>query len=240
MYTCRMLSISAAIRLVVTGLCVLGSSPLNAQAFRTDPSRSWPVDTVLARFEAETRARAMPSPASDLVLAILDLPASYSTRKDSLLDGLERMALTSGDERVRQFATSCIAFAGQGERLAPPRGGVLTRLLRIYRADSPPLVRLTITNRLPLLTERREATAFLRTIAAEPDTSGGRGLHGHHSPGDRRIEALARLAEMGEEGRAVLQAMHRSGEARSPQARTILEHMARRGFPASDAARRQP
>jgi hypothetical protein len=235
-----MYTFSAATRAFVTGLCLMASSSLDAQASWTDRPRTWPVDSVLARFEAGERSRANPNGADDLVYGILYLPAAYSARKDSLLDGLERMALTSDADRVRQAATSFIAFAGQGGHIVPGGGSVLARLLRIYRADSQAAVRFTIVNRLPLLTERRAAAAFLRTIAAEPDTTRGHPIHGHFSHGDLRIEALARLAEMGEEGRAVLQAMHGSGEARSPQARTILEHMARRGFPASDAARRTP
>jgi hypothetical protein len=234
-----MYTFSAAKRLVLAGLCLLAASSLEAQSGWTDRPRTLPVDSVLARFEAGERSRANPNAANRLVYDILYLPRVYSARKDSLLDGLERMALTSDAHRVRLAATSFIAFAGQGGHVVPGGGSVLARLLRVYRAGDRADVRLTIINRLPLLTERREAAAFLRTIAAEADTSGGQGPHGYFSHGDLRIEALARLAEMGEEGRAVLQAMHRSGEGRSPQARAILESMARRGFPVGEA-RRQP
>jgi hypothetical protein len=101
-------------------------------------------------------------------------------------------------------------------------------------------VRLAIRNTMPEQADRRAAAAFLRTVAAEADpTNDGSGPHGYFSVGDPRTEALSRLAEMGAEGRAVLQAMHRSGEARSPQARAILARMAQRGFPVIDARRRE-
>ncbi|HEX8830218.1 MAG TPA: hypothetical protein VF705_03580, partial [Longimicrobium sp.] len=56
----------------------------------------------------------------------------------------------------------------------------------------------------------------------------------YFSVGEQRALALARLSEMGEEGRTTLQAMYRSGEAISPQARIILQSMAERGFPVAD------
>jgi hypothetical protein len=80
--------------------------------------------------------------------------------------------------------------------------------------------------------------ALLRQIAAEPDESGPDPVHGYFSVGEPRADALARLAEMGEDGRAALQAMYRNGEGRSPQAKIILQQMAEREFPVTDMRRR--
>ena len=227
-----------ACRLVLMFLLVHGATALEAQGRRVITPHNWQIDSVIARFEADVRAGVVQSLGSDLVFDILDLPGAYTARKDSLLDGLERLA-TSGDRTVRQTATFRIALAGETGRAAPPVPGVLPRLLRIYRGSAPWLVRSAITDRMPMQADRRGAAAFLRSLAAEADsTNTGMGPHGYFSHGDPRTEALARLAEMGEEGRAVLQAMHRGGEARSPQARVTLENMARRGFPVRDAARR--
>lgn len=239
MHTPKIPDTAAARPLLLTLLLLLGSAPVRAQGSRQDPVRGWPVDTLLVRFEREVRVNDPRSFASQFIGAALDLPAPYTSRQDSLLHGLERLALTSDNANVRQLATIKIATAGDIGR-TPARTGVLPRLLRIYRTDRSWIVRALIRDQLPRQAERRAAAAFLRSVAAEPDSSAGMGPHGYFSHGDPRIEALARLAEMGEEGRAVLQAMHRSGEARSPQARITLDGMARRGFPVRDAARRQP
>lgn len=227
-----------ALRLAV--LLLLGCAPMHAQAVRTEHALTWPVDSVLARFETDIRTHVVQSVASEAVYDILDLSNSPPARKDSLIDGLERLALTSSFRNVRHIATARIAVAGQVGRPVAPRAGLLSRLQRIYWGNTAWLVRSTILDSMPLQAERRAAAAFLRSVAAEPDTSSAMGPHGYFSHGDLRTHALARLAEMGEEGRAVLQAMHRSREARSPQARLVLDDMARRGFPVRDIARRQP
>jgi len=220
-------------------LSVLSSVPLRAKVNRPDPVRTWPVDTLLVRFEREVRVNDTRRFASQFITAALRLPITYKSRQDSLLTGLEQLALKSVDTKVQQAAALEIAAAGEIGRGPPPIPNALPRLVRIYRRHDDPALRLTIRNQMPLQVERRAAAAFLRSIAAEPDTSAGTGPHGYFSHGDPRTEALARLAEMGEEGRAVLQAMHRSGEARSPQARIMLDNMARRGFPVRDLARSQ-
>jgi hypothetical protein len=129
------------------------------------------------------------------------------------------------------------AFAGTTE-IPSPIAGVVDRLLRIYCGNTEWGVRNAILNVLPQQRDRRASAAFLRSIAAEADTTNRwQPVHGYFTQGDLRTAALARLSEMGDEGRAVLQAMHRSGEARSPQARIVLEDMARRGFPVIDVRR---
>lgn len=231
-------SAPAACRLVLAWLLLFGYAPLHAQAARATSAGLLPVDSVLRWFEADVRTHVVQSSGSRLVYDILDLSHPYLARQDSLLDGLERLALTSTDRNVRQIAAARIAIAGEIGRTAPPRSGVLSRLVRVYRGNSAWLVRSTIMDRIPFLAERRAGAAFLRSIAAEPDTSSGIGPHGYFAMGDPRTEALARLAEMGEEGRAVLQAMHRNRDAHSPQVRLRLENMARRGFPVRDIAPR--
>ena len=214
--------------LLLTGLLVLGCAPLRAQ-----PPGEWPVDSILSVFERDVRARAINNRGSRRVFAILYAPEGYAARRDSLLDGLERLALTSDSEHVRHSATSNFAVAGTTE-VPFPKEGIVPRLMRIYQSKNAPLVQLSIRNYLPVQADRPAAAALLRSIAAGPDPFAGQ----RPDPiGDDRVEALHRLSEMGEEGRAVLQAMHRNGEARSPWARTVLEQMARRGFPVRDLRR---
>lgn len=217
----------------LTLLLMLAPVALPAQGTFADPVRTWPVDSILARFEADARARPPSSIGSALAAGVLSLPSPYASRRDSLLNGLERMALLSDDQRVRHWAASELAFSGTVGRPEPPLPGVLRRLVRIYRARPDPVVRIAIRRSLPEQAERSAALTLLRGIAATPDTL----RHVVDHVGDERLEALDRLAEMGEEGRAVLQTMHRNREARSPQGQARLEEMARRGFPVRDLAR---
>jgi hypothetical protein len=233
--------VSTIVRRLILVLCMMvGAAPLSGQSVISKRARSTPLDSVLLHFERDVRARVINSPGSDLVFTIISLPAAFAPRRDSLLDGLERMALSSDNEHVRHVAAARIAFAGRVDETASPLPGIMARLTRIYHAHADPLVRISVRNSMPEQADRRAAAAFLRTVAAEADpTNDGSGPHGLFSVGDPRTEALSRLAEMGAEGRAVLQAMHRSGEARSPQARATLARMAQRGFPVIDARRRE-
>ena len=172
------------------------------------------------------------------IMRLLRDPRASGARRDSLLNGMERLALTGRTRDIRHVAALNLAVAGTSD-MPIPEPGVVARLLRTYRNQTDPAVRLTIRNQPPLQVERQAAAAFLRSNAVEPDTSAEMGPHGYFSHGDPRTEAVARLAEMGEEGRSVLQAMHRNREARSPQVRGMLDDMARRGFPVRDIARRQ-
>jgi hypothetical protein len=137
-----------------TGIIVVAlSAPLSSQVVHQDPARTWPVDSVVARLEADVRTNALRSAGSNVVFGILDLPDSYAARKDSLLDRLELLALTSTNFNVRQVAASRIALAGELGRDVPPRQ-VWARLLRIYRGNSAPIVRSMILDRTPMLAER--------------------------------------------------------------------------------------
>jgi hypothetical protein len=201
-----------------------------------------PVDSIVARFERETRAHD-PATRAVHVIGTEFATGPYSARKDSLLDRLERLANFSTDENVRAFSTQMVASAGELGRASPPLPDIVQRLERIYRRRSggdDHRARLLIVSSLPLQSERRAAAVLLRAIASEPDPANhGTGPHGYFSVGDLRTEALASLARMGEDGRTVLQAMRRDSGAMSPQTRIALERMAQRGFPVTDAVERR-
>ena len=226
----KLVSASAALVLA------FGTATLRAQPGR-DLARTLPVDSILARFAADRIHNRLTHVAYD----VLELPHSYATRQDSLLDGLERLA-AAGDRYVASSAASMVAFAGQAHDRGAPLAGIVPRLARMYRVASSQRddagVQRAIRASLPLQADRNAAAALLRSIAAEHDSRGPDPVHGYVTVGEPRVEALARLAEMGETGRTVLQEMYRRGEARSPQARMVLEQMARRGFPVADAVRK--
>jgi len=218
-------------------LLIQGAIALQAQVSQPDPAYTSPVDSVLARFERESRAVAVNNIGLVWIIRVFHDPSPSVARRDSLLDGLERLARVSNSSYVRQSAASTVALAGD---LHLPRTtpGVVARLARIYAAnDEQGPVRLSIRRRMTIQAERRAAAAFLRSVAIQEDPSVDRQAHPMSDP---RIDALSQLTEMGEEGRAVLQEMHRRGEVRSPQVRAKLEYMARSGFPVRDARRPQP
>lgn len=231
-----------ALLLAVIGL---GSTCASTSLVHAQTARPLlPVDSILAHFQRQTRARARTGDGVTLILNVFSRPpGGYSPRQDSLLNGLERLVDFSDNRDVREFAAQMLAAAGEEARAAPPLPGIVRRLERIYHrhgGNEDYGIRTSILPSLPLQRERGAAAALLRTIASQPDPgNNGTGVEGYFGVGDPRTGALAGLSEMGQEGRAVLQAMYRSGEAASPQARVTLEHMAQRGFPVTDLVERR-
>lgn len=213
-------------------LLVICAVPVSAQIQARPPESHLPIREIIDRFERDTQTGALRNVGASLVNEAIRNRASPG-RRDSLLSALERLALTHESLDVRHRATAYLATAGKHDTPFAA-AGVVPRLVRIYQANDAGVVRFAIRDVMPQQVEQRAAAAFLRSIAAEHDP------HWRHrvdDMGDHRLEALFGLARMGEEGRAALQAMHRSGEARSPQARQALEHMAQRGFPVRDLVR---
>ncbi|HEX6746654.1 MAG TPA: hypothetical protein VF092_05110 [Longimicrobium sp.] len=188
-----------ALRCCALGLLSLlvASKSLPAQGVRVIAARTWPLDSIVSRFEAGVRANAANNLGSEIMFEIARLSASHTARKDSLLDRLEHLVVSNPDKRVRVYAAYEIAFAGErgGNRMPIP--GVVHRLARIYHSTAHADVRSPILDQLPLQAERAAAIALLRSVASEPDPGNdGRGPHGYFSLGDPRTEALARLTEM--------------------------------------------
>ncbi|MBB4637772.1 hypothetical protein [Longimicrobium terrae] len=190
------------------------------------------VDSTLSVFKRDARQRVLVSRGADLVMGILQRPAAPA-RRDSLLNGLQRLALESDDPNVRLDATNYFGTAGSWRQ----RISIVEGLRRIYQSRDSLRLRSMVLDKMPQQADRAAAVGFLRSVAAEPDLNGTDPIHGLFTNGDRRTQALARLSEMGEDGAAALRAMHRSGEAKSPQAKIILNDMARRGFPVRDLRR---
>jgi hypothetical protein len=213
-------------------LAVTSAAPARAQVPQPNPAYTVRVDSVLSRLKHDIWAGAN-NIGMSWVIRNLRNPVP-KPRVDSLLNGLERLALTDGDERVRQAASSLFLMAGEQDTPHPVLG-LVPRIGRIYRANpAGGIVRFTIRHHMPLQADRRAAATLLRSIAAELGSNPGPDVDDMGNP---RIEALAGLRQMGAEGRAALQAMHRSGEARAPRVRTILREMAQAGFPVREPER---
>ena len=140
---------------------------------------------------------------------------------DSLLSGLEELALTGGDGTLRRSAVFFLANAGSPEARSP-RDDVVHRLERIYEQTSHDEVRESVLTDMPRLAARGEAIRFLRRIAVQPPEE--QALSG--APG----YAIAMLAVAGEEGRDALRTLHRQDLVRDRDAKRVLEGYAERGF----------
>ena len=136
---------------------------------------------------------------------------------DAILDGLERLAIGSPDQRVRISATVSLMTPGKTS-LGPDRTrpGIVQRAGRLYQASPPRDVKNTILRAMDRLGERGQAVSFL-TVVAQEDPEFDRGAEWPLA-----LVAVTRLANMGSEGQAALQQLKLSGDVRNPQARRFL------------------
>jgi hypothetical protein len=116
-----------------------------------------------------------------------------SARVDSILDGLEQIALTAEPRFTGSTAAAALAHAGSVEK-APP--GVFDREVRVYAKSKHPIVRLTILNTMFEQKERARALAFLKSVAAQRTDQ--------QDFQDAAFTAAEGLSRMGADGRAAL------------------------------------
>lgn len=147
---------------------------------------------------------------------------------DSLLVGLEQIALTSDDESLRTRATSKLVGTASDRYGMVPIPGAMQRIRRIYRQTSDPAVRSLIVASLSRVADRTAAVAWLREIARQ-------GPKTEDFP-DAAHQAITTLIATGEEGRAVLRELHRNrASLPDPKVRVDLEVLAAEDFPVVDS-----
>lgn len=179
-----------------------------------------PVPVLLARFDRDHQGANIPVLVVGSVLTHADrLPVAMI---DSVLDGLQRLALTSPRREVRTDAVGLLAFAGQHwPKPRSPRAG--NRLAAIYRGTSDTgLQALLVGMSLPHLAEPGPALPILRDVAMQAES--------RQDFPEASVWAVESLARMGDPGRAVLRDLHRRGAVRSAAARSRLDALARTGF----------
>jgi hypothetical protein len=179
-----------------------------------------PVPVLLARFDRDHEGANIPVLVLGSVLGHADrLPVAMI---DSVLDGLQRLALTSPRREVRTHAVSLLATAGRHwPKARSPRAG--NRLAAIYRGTSDTgLQALLVGMSLPQLAEPGPALPVLREVAMQAESQ-------EDFP-EASVWALGSLVRMGDPGRAVLRDLHRRGAVRSAAARSRLNALARTGF----------
>ncbi len=178
---------------------------------------------LLKTFEAEARGLTKGSPRAGLEIShILLRREQYPAGTvQELLSGLERLALQSTSSRVRADAALQLGTPGlRTARNAMP--GTVTRLLRVYRQSSDPLVRGVVIARLASVAERRDAIEFIRSVALQDPSQ-------QDFPG-AAFHAIATLVAMDEDGRMVLRELHEKQLVKDLDARSGLAEWAKRGF----------
>jgi hypothetical protein len=146
-------------------------------------------------------------------------PELYTTAQfDSLIGGLERLALVSESALVRGEAARNIAAAGSAE-YSEPR--IIHRLIALYEKSDDELVKRSILARMYQQKDRRAAIVFLKGVASKS-------IEKQDYP-DASFEAASNLTHMGDEGVNALAELRRTGQLRDPEARGFVEWFFRKG-----------
>jgi hypothetical protein len=177
---------------------------------------------ILDRFASEEASPGGPHGASSAITYVFRHRADYPPATvRSLIDGLERLALESGNGNVRHSSVRYLVLAGRfsDER---PEPGLLARLKRIYASTSDPELRAVVVMSMGGLAERKEAIAFLDQVARQDPAS-------EEFP-NAALWALRVLPGMGDEGRAELKKLHESNAVKHPEARHDLSVFASKGY----------
>lgn len=162
----------------------LGSIETSAQ---TSPSPRGARET-LADFQQFARTRRGTSPDE------VRHPERYApARVDSVLAGLEQIALTADPRFIGSSAAASLARAGSVQN-APP--GVFDRQVRVYVKSNSPIVRLRILNAMFEQRDRVRSLAFLKAVAAQRTDQ--------QDFQDAAVTAVEGLSRMGAAGRAAL------------------------------------
>ncbi len=210
-------------RLLHVLVLLLLSVPVQG-ASQQDPraTTEWPsVERILCLFEEAYRDNVRPQTAG--LTQIMVFPDSFlPERVDSLLDGLERFAISSEHQRVQMMAFVTLSGGGMATSRRP-LPGIAARLVRIHENASTPHIRDEAVTRLGLQAEREVAVAALQRIAVR-DSAQQRSREG-------ALRALSALSRLGPEGEAALRMLHARRLVREPTARHYMRELAiRRGW----------
>jgi hypothetical protein len=196
-------------KVAMTAAFLIVPTFLVAQPSGQQPQRSESAQEILAKLELDAVRNGQSS-----VSWLVRHPEKYARQKlDSVLDGLEKLALTAESEFVRGSAAASLASAGTADNPLP---NVLERIIAVYRRADDPLVRRMILGRMNIQKDRSRAIAFLRTVATESSAN--------EDYEDASWEAVSMLNLMGSEGRAVLIDLRDKGALRTPKARGAVDY----------------
>lgn len=177
-----------------------------------------PAAEALSLFEQENRgAQPKNRDGAMTIVYVLTHPNRVSSATvDSVVSGLEHLALNADVQRVRAAATSALVFTGDTRR-PNPLPGAFARTMRIYRKSRDPLVRATILPILPFYAEQDRVVAFLKSVATQSPAE-----QDYH---DAPAQAVTALTYMGQKGRAALRDLLESNSVRHPVAEAQLRYV---------------
>jgi hypothetical protein len=178
-----------------------------------------PAELLAAYVRERQSLDAKPSASLDISHVLTHYTEYPRADVESLLRGLEELALTGEPPRLRAEAAVRLSVPGSSRR-SYPLPGTFARLERVYRGTKDPLVRSVVVSAMSDLAEQREAVAFLERLATkqEGDFAGVAG------------RAMASLLMLGDEGRATLRRMHESGAVHDQEAKADLAILAKNGY----------
>lgn len=216
-------SLAAATALTLVVLSGTACAPLTAQELAAAPGQqaTRSPEELLVRFAEEERS-GVAGQASEDIFRIFRDPVKYPRATvEALLNGLERLALTSNHPYVRTAAAATISMAGWSTSKSP-LSGIVARQVRIYQRTSDPMVRSAVVSSLTGAAETKSASAFLRTIALQSSRRGDF----PNAP----ISAIRALTRLGEDGPATLRELHQNGQVRDREALGFLEQLSKTGY----------
>jgi hypothetical protein len=204
-----MLTVHGCLGLGVAFLGVLLSAvPLLAQ--KREPAQ------LLAAYVQEWTPTGESSAADYLAHVVTNHGDYPATDLEAVLRGLEEIALTGTSPRLRAEAASFLTIPGSTRAVHPVRGR-FSRLERVYHDSTDPVVRLVLIRAIGDQIDRRKATAFLEGVAAQGNSEDAR-------------SAIGSLQRLGEEGRTGLKRLYDGNAVRNPEAKSMLEVLAKYDF----------
>ena len=138
-------------------------------------------------------------------------PENYPrTTVDSVLAGLENLALNGDPDLVRGEAAMALSLAGSEKH---PIAGLFEKVVQVYQRSNSHLVRVTVIRYVARGQDRARAIEFLKSTAT--------------TPAPPRFDAAPFLAAqelsfMGAEGRAILSKLYANGAIRDVRARGFV------------------
>lgn len=173
----------------------------------------------LALFEQEKRSEQPKNiGGAMMIIHLLTHPDRAQATVDSILSGLENLALNADVQRVRTAAATSLVFTGDTRR-PDHLPGAFARSMRVYRQSRDPLVRATMLPILPFYAEQGQVVAFLKSVATQSPSE--------QDYPDASSQAISALTYMGQEGRAALRELHESKGVRDPAAEALLRYVMR-------------
>ena len=162
---------------------------------------------------------------SELVQAVTNAPGDYPAADlESLLRGLEDVALTGTPSRFRAEAASLLTYPSSTRAVHPLRGR-FRRLATVYSESTDPLVRIVLLRQMGDQIDRGEAAAFLESVASHSELEA------------EARSAIDALSGLGEEGRTVLKRLYDTNAFRNRESKAMLEVLAKYDFRRPSSAR---